>query len=317
MQYHSQTCFPSCACRSQTCRDSTSSLISSNNTIINNSWAQRMVLHLATLFLEASKKWFVPGPVPFNIFVNDLEEVVQHCLLKFEDETKPRGTINMPEGRAATQRDLGRVEEWANRNLMKFNKDECKVLHWGRNNPLHMCTGYGLPGWSTGLLKRPCRVLVDNMLNISQVCVLAVKKVNNSLGCINRSTGNGWRKVDECWVKGDNQSHVDTASSLGTSSTRKIEYLERVQWRATRMVGDWSTFSSEERLRELGLLSPRKDNFEGNIAAACPRGHWEHRAGLFPEVQGGRTRDNRLKLTQQMSSPGIRKTILTNRIINP
>ena len=75
--------------------------------------------------------------------------------------------------------------------------------------------------------------------------------------------------------------------------------------------------SSEERLRELGLLSPRIHSFEGSIAAACPRGHWEDRASLLLEVQGGRTRDNRLKLTQQMSSPSIRKTILTNRIINP
>ncbi|KAK4826073.1 hypothetical protein QYF61_005032 [Mycteria americana] len=29
--------------------------------------------------------------------------------------------------------------------------------------------------------------------------------------------------------------------------------------------------SSEKRLRELGLLSPRIDSFEGSRAAACPR----------------------------------------------
>lgn len=109
---------------------------------MNNSWAQRTVLCLATLYLKASSNWFVPGPVLLNIFVKDLEKVWQHTLLKFENKTKLRGTVHMPEGRAATQRNLGRVlKEWANSILMKFSKDKCKVLHRGRNNPTY---GYRL-----------------------------------------------------------------------------------------------------------------------------------------------------------------------------
>ena len=50
-------------------------------------------------------------------------------LTKFADHTKLGRTTNTFEGRPAILRDLDRLEEWANRNLMTFIKDKCKALH--------------------------------------------------------------------------------------------------------------------------------------------------------------------------------------------
>ncbi|GAB0181976.1 hypothetical protein GRJ2_000662900 [Grus japonensis] len=105
--------------------------------------------------------------------------------MKFADDTKLSGDVDALEGRATLQEDLDRLEEWANKNLMKFNKDKCKVLHLGKHNPgaQHKL---GSTQMGSSSVERDLGVLVDKQLNMSEQCAAVAKKANRMLGCINK-----------------------------------------------------------------------------------------------------------------------------------
>ncbi|GAB0179691.1 mitochondrial enolase superfamily member 1 [Grus japonensis] len=121
------------------------------------------------------------GPMLFNIFISDLDDGIRGTLMKFANDTKLSGEADTLEGGATPQKDLDRLEEWANKNLMKFNKDKCKVLHLGKHNP-GVQHRLGSTWLERSSVERDLGVLVDSKLSMSEKHDAAAKKSQQDAG---------------------------------------------------------------------------------------------------------------------------------------
>ena len=270
----------------------------------------------------------VLGPLLFVIFINDLPDVCEKLcnVFLFADDAKIYKHIRQKEDYLCLKEGCQRVFDWSKQWNMSLNIAKCKVLTVVRHKKIAQKFDYG---FSINMhLSVPLEhvvdmkdlgVLFDSDLSFCTHIHEKIKKAYHMLGIINRNFKNIDKSTFLLLYNSLVRSILEFSNSVWNPYKKYlIAAIERVQKRATKMIGSCKKMPYSERLRYLDLPTLKFRRIRGDMIEVFKILNGIYDTHIVPTLllnQDTRTRGNSLKLMHTRSKYDVRKYSFCSRVV--
>ena len=212
----------------------------------------------------------VLGPTLFIYFINDLPNVVKNSKVKiFADDTKVYNTVSDQENVTNLQNAIDELYLWTQKWLLKFNKDKCKILHLGKNNPQNKYY-VGLDNERIPLevtdLEKDLGIYVDPDLNFKKHIKNIVKKASYTSYKILKNFSFKNSNIFIPLFKTLIRPILEYGNTVWSNGIKKyMTKVENVQRKFTKHVKGLNKYHYEERLNKLKLPSLEYRQLRGDL----------------------------------------------------
>ena len=256
------------------------------------------------------------GPLLFIIFINDLPDVVKSACKIFADDTK---IYNSHKKYKTLQEDLLNLLKWSELWQLHFNTSKCGALHIGSKNSKHE---YYTDENSTLKLKtvnteRDVGVTFSSDLKFDEHISNIVGKANSLTGLLKRSFAYLDKSMFNKLFKGIIRPQLEYANVIWHPNFKRQSILiEKVQRRATKILGEIKDESYTDRLKALNLPSLKFRRLRGDLIQSYKIIHEIDNLNKdnFFKFSTSCTRNPDLKLYKEFTKTKLRSNFLPHRI---
>ena len=266
----------------------------------------------------------VLGPLLFVIYINDLPDTVLSQVFLFADDTKMYRQIQDASDRPTFQEDISKLQEWADKWLLRFHPDKCKFMTIGRDTPIEHYTMYsedkGLIPMTNVQSDKDVSIIFDLNMSFREDINSRATKANNIMGIIRRTYTYLDIESFKLLFKSLVRPHLEYGAPIWNPQLKRdITDLEDVQRRATRQIPALKGMSYQERFRRIRLPTLRYRRLRGDMIEAYKLLHNVYDptlSSLLSPVKDSTTRGHKLKLPKNRARTNIKAHSFTQRIVN-
>ena len=267
----------------------------------------------------------VLGPTLFIYFINDLPNVNHNSNIKiFADDTKAYNSIKNQEDINNLQNVIDEMFLWTQKWLLKFNKDKCKILHIGKNNPknkYYVGNENDRHELNETDLEKDLGVFIDPNLDFKKHIKTIVKKASYLNYKILKNFTYRDANILVPLFKTLIRPILEYGNSIWSNGLKKYSTLiENVQRKFTKYIKGLVNVPYEDRLKQIKLPSLEYRLIRGDMIQVFKIANEYYDPittnKIFKFSENTRLRGHNFKIIKQSTNKTKFSNFFTNRVVN-